>query len=306
MSEKKSFRNLSAEFILLTVVLIWAINMPLVKWTVEKFDVFVYNSLRFICGTIVAAIVYFSRYEWKRIQKEDWGKLLTVGFVAYVCYQLVFIVGIRKTTAGNASLFLATAPLWTVFFNRILHKEQISNSVWLGMVISLAGIITIILGSGKEISLGGDVFLGDVLMLIAAMLWALNTNLQKPLLVKYSASQLTVIMLLVGTPFLTAVAIPPAMEMDFASLHWTYYFAMFLSGTISIGIANYFWSIGVKRIGPAKTGNYNNLVPVLALFFSYIALGEKLEMIQLFGASATICGVWIARREKKITNGILE
>jgi len=273
--------------------------MPLVKWTVEKFDIFVYNSLRFICGTIAAAFIYFSRYEWKKIQREDWGKLFLVGFVAYVCYQLVFIIGIKRTTAGNAVIFLATAPLWTVVFNRLIHKEHIRNNLWFGMFISLSGIVAIILGSGKEISLSGEVFLGDCLMLTAAMLWALNTNLQKPLLVKYSASQLTLIMLLVGTPFLTLVATTALHTFSFTALSWEYYLAMFLSGVISIGFANYFWSIGVKRIGPAKTGNYNNLVPVLALFFSYIALGEKLETIQLFGASATIAGVWIARRENK-------
>lgn len=299
---QKSFRNLSADFILLLVVIIWAANMPLVKWTVEKFDIYAYNSLRFICGTITAIFIYFSRYEWKKVQHEDWGKLFLVGFVAYVMYQLVFIMGIRKTTAGNAALLLATAPLWTVVFNQLIHKEKIHKQLWFGMAISLLGVVLIILGSSKKIEFGSDALIGDVLMFLAAMCWALNTNLQKNLLAKYSASQLTLIMLVVGTPFLTAVAIPSFTSFDFTSLHWTYYFAMVISGVISIGFANYFWSIGVKRIGPAKTGNYNNLVPVLALVFSYITLGEKLETIQFVGATATIAGVWLARREKK--NGV--
>jgi len=86
------------------------------------------------------------------------------------------------------------------------------------------------------------------------------------------------------------------MNMNWSLVGWTYWAATFLSGALSIGIANLFWSQGVQRLGPGRTANFNNLVPVLALIMSYFALKEELHLLQLLGAAITIGGVWLARR----------
>jgi drug/metabolite transporter (DMT)-like permease len=52
----------------------------------------------------------------------------------------------------------------------------------------------------------------------------------------------------------------------------------------------------VKHLGPGRTANFNNLVPVLAFIFSYFTLHEQLLPIQFVGAGVTVVGIWIARR----------
>ena len=297
--DKNKLQLLSTDFLLITVVVLWAGNLPLVKWALHGNDVFVFNSIRFLVAAVVTAVIYFSRNTWQPLQRNDILKIIGAGIVANVFYQLFFIFGINKTSAGNASILLSTAPLWTVVFSRLIHKEKVQSQLWLGMVISLFGVVLIIFGSSKKISFGSEALFGDILMFFAAMMWALNTNLQKFFLTRYSASQLTFIWMMVGSASLTLIALPSAQTVDFTALHWSYYLAAFSSGAHSIGIATYLWTIGVKRIGPAKTANFNNLVPVLALFLSYVFIGETLETLQFFGAAATIAGVWIARRENK-------
>ena len=95
------------------------------------------------------------------------------------------------------------------------------------MVISLFGVVLIIFGSSKKISFGSEVLFGDILMFFAAMMWALNTNLQKFFLTRYSASQLTFIWMMVGSASLTLIALPSAQTVDFTALHWSYYLAAF-------------------------------------------------------------------------------
>ena len=297
--DKNKLQLLSTDFLLITVVVLWAGNLPLVKWALQGNDVFVFNSMRFLVAAIVTALIYFSRNTWQPLQRNDIVKIIGAGIVANVLYQMFFIFGISKTSAGNASILLATAPLWTVVFSRLIHKENVHAQLWLGMAISLCGVVLIIFGSSKKISFGSEALFGDVLMFFAAMMWALNTYLQKFFLTRYSASQLTFIWMMVGSASLTLIALPSVHSVNFTALHWSYYLAAFSSGALSIGIANYLWTIGVKRIGPAKTANFNNLVPVLALILSYIFIGETLEMLQCIGAAATIAGVWIARRENK-------
>lgn len=289
-------REIAAEISLLFVMLIWGANYPLAKYALGGMNTFVFNAIRFAVAAIVLLLFFLLRSEWKPVQKGDWGKLIRAGFVGNVIYQMAFIIGLSLTTAGNSAVLLSTSPLWTVFLNARMHKEKIRPLTWAGMAISLLGIILIIAGSGKKIALGGNELIGDIIILCAAILWALNTNLQKPLLVHYSPAQLSLVMIAIGSLGLSVVALPAVVTFDWAALDWTYYVAAIASGAFSIGIANLVWSRGVKRLGPSRTSNFNNLVPVIALMISYFTLHEQLLPIQFVGAGITVIGIWIARR----------
>jgi drug/metabolite transporter (DMT)-like permease len=65
---------------------------------------------------------------------------------------------------------------------------------------------------------------------------------------------------------------------------------------MSIGAATVLWAVGIKNIGPRRTANFNNLVPILAFVFAYLTLGENMYPLQIVGAGITLVGVWLARR----------
>jgi len=286
-----------AELWLLVVMLVWAANYPLAKFALERLNPFIFNSIRFIVAAAILALPFLrSERHWLRVGREDIPKLFRAGFVANVVYQIFFIIGLSMTTAGNSAVLLSTSPLWTVFLNARLHKEKIQPMMWGGMLISLTGVVLIVVGSGKKFGFGGQEFFGDVIALVAAALWGLNTNLQKPLLVRYSPLQLALIMVSIGAVGLTLTAIPSAVMLNWTTVSWQAVLAAVLSGAFSIGIANTIWSNGVRRLGPGRTANFNNLVPVLAFIISYFTLHEELLPIQFAGAAVTIVGVWIARR----------
>ncbi|MDI6767272.1 MAG: DMT family transporter [Bacteroidota bacterium] len=284
------------EFWLLLVVVIWATNYPIAKYGLMGLNPFVFNSIRYIVATSVICFLFIRYFQWTPVDRSDMPKLFRAGIVASVIYQLFFIIGLSMTTAGNSAVLLSTSPLWTVFLNARLHKEKIRYQMWIGMVLSLSGIVMIIIGSGKKLEFGGNDILGDIISLIAAALWALNTTLQKPLLVKYPAPQFALIQFVIGAVGLSLIALPSAISIEWESIHWSYYFAAIVSGTLSIGIANLIWSHGIKKIGPGRTANFGNLIPVIAFIVSYFTLHEDLLIIQFIGAGVTILGVWVARK----------
>ena len=296
MNQPDRSREILAEALLLAVVLIWASNFPIAKYAISRLDIFLFNGIRFVVAGLMLTMIFRARFTWTPIEKTDWPKLLRAGLVANVLYQVAFIVGLSMTTAGNSAVLLATAPLWTVFLNARIHRERIRPLIWVGMLVSLFGVVMIIIGSGKKLEFGGTELFGDLISLTAAFLWGLNTNLQKPLLARYATLQISLVMISVGAVVLTALAIPAALALDWGSVHWTYYAAAIVSGALSIALANIFWSFGVKRLGPRKTGNFSNLVPVLALVIAYFTLHEELFLIQFIGVAVTLAGVWVARR----------
>jgi drug/metabolite transporter (DMT)-like permease len=285
-----------AELLLLVVVVVWAANYPLAKWGLTRIHPFVFNAIRFVTAVAVSGAVFAWRGTWKPVERGDWPKLLAAGIVASVIYQVVFIIGLSLTTAGNSAILLSTAPLWTVFIHARMHKEKIPRMMWVGMLVSLVGVVFIIVGSGKKLEWSIASLAGDIITLTAAGLWGLNTNLQKPLLERYSIYQLTVIVMAVGAAGLTLIALPAAASMAWRDAEWTHYAATFVSGALSIGLSNLVWSHGVKLLGPGRTSNFSNLVPVLAILISFFTLGEPLLVVQFAGMGVTIAGVWVARR----------
>jgi drug/metabolite transporter (DMT)-like permease len=285
-----------AELLLLLVAFIWAGNYPVTKWGIAGLGIWVFNAVRFIVATGVVLVLFRMRESWVQLRLEDWRAFFRAGVVASILYQVAFIVGLSLTTAGNAAVILATAPLWTIFLQARLHRERIDRSVWIGTCLSLCGIILIVLGSGKRLEFGGTALIGDLVTLAAAGLWALNTNLQKPLVARLPPLQVTLVMLLIGAVGLSLLAVPAAVSLSWGDVTWIAWLCALASGALSIGVANAIWTLGVKRIGPGRTSNFQNVVPVLAFIISYFTLHEDLTPVHFLGAGVTIAGVWYARR----------
>ena len=144
-----------AQLLLLLVVFIWATNYPIAKFAISKLDVFLFNGIRFVVASGVLAVMFFSRSPWIPANKADWRKILRAGIIANVFYQSAFIIGLSLTTAGNSAVLMATSPLWTLFVNAKLHKEKIQPNMWLGMAISLAGVLMIIAEVAESSNLAG-------------------------------------------------------------------------------------------------------------------------------------------------------
>jgi drug/metabolite transporter (DMT)-like permease len=287
----------SAELLLLLVVFIWAANYPVTKFGLLRLDIYVFNSIRFIVAFALLASIFVARREWFTMPPADRGKIIQLGLLVSIFYQLAFILGIHLTSAGNVAVILSTSPLWTALFSARINRERILPPTWVGMSISLAGIFLIILGSGKKLEIGSTALYGDLISVLAAILWALNTNLQKPLLARYSTVQLSVVTLGIGAVGLTLIAVPSGLAIDWTAIPFPYYAAAILSGALSIGTANVLWSYGVKRLGPSRTANFNNLVPVFAFIISALVLNDPVSWYEIVGAAVTIVGVTVARRK---------
>ena len=289
-------RDKTTELLLLTVAIIWASNYPLTKFGLIALNIFVFNSIRFIVAFVLLLVIMRARSLSLKIDPSDRKRILQLGLIVSIIYQCAFIIGIKNTSAGNAAVILSTSPLWTAFFSGRIYKMRVPPQTWLGLSISLIGIVLIIIGSGKNFEFNSMALVGDLMSLVAAVLWGLNTTLQKPLLTRYTTIELSVMTLGIGAVGLTLIAIPPALMMDWHSVSFPYILAAILSGALSIGTANVLWSYGVKNIGPSRTSNFNNLVPVFAFLIAYMTIGESVTKLQVLGAGITIFGVWIVRR----------
>jgi drug/metabolite transporter (DMT)-like permease len=296
MTFRPSPRVHPVESMLMAAVIIWAANYPLSKYGLSGLGVFVFNALRFVVASLFLVLLFVRRFHWMPVARRDWMKLLGLGVLANVIYQAAFVAGLNLTTSGNAAVLLSTSPLWTVWLDARINKQPITAGMIWGMLLSLCGVVLIIAGSGKEVTIGGAALKGDLICLGAAALSGLANTLQRPFLLRYGVPQVSLILILIGAGGLTLLAVPSALQTSWISVHWSYYAAVLASGAFSIAIGSLFWNRGIKELGPGQAANFNNLIPVLAFVIAYFALGEKLYLTQFIGAAITIAGVWYARR----------
>ena len=281
---------------LLTVAVIWALNFSVVKASLSEIDIYSFNAMRFIlAASLIWGIIVFRGVN-VNIPKSDWLPLLAIGLIGNVLYQWLFIVGINLTLSANAAVMLGTIPIWIAIFSHLFTDEKMTRLKAIGVVLAFSGVAAIVAGGGNPLSLASETFRGDIIIVCAAITWAVFTIRSKQFLKRYTALQFSGIMALIGAVSLTSLSFITGESTDWASVSYAAWGGTIYSGMLSIGLAYLIWNNGIVNVGPVKTSVYQNLVPVLGLLFGIILLNESLSSLQYVGAAIVVTGIVMTRR----------
>ena len=122
-----SSRDYTTDLALVFLAAIWGINFSVVKIVLEVFDPLSLNALRFPMAALALTLVTRGAPGDLLPRREDWPRILTLGALGNVAYQLCFMFGLDWTDAGNASLLLSTTPVWTLILSPIAGHERASG-----------------------------------------------------------------------------------------------------------------------------------------------------------------------------------
>lgn len=287
-------RDHATDLGLLALAAIWGINFSVVKAVLGVLDPLALNALRFPLAAAVLGLV-LTRLPGPPLEARDRIRLALLGILGNVVYQLAFILGIEATLAGNASLLLATSPVWTVLLSAALGHEAPNLLVFMGSAITLGGMVLVVLGGGHALGWGWQTVRGDLLMVGAAVLWSVYTVGSGSFVRKYGAIRVTAWTLWVGTPLLVLIGIPALVSTPWASIPAWAWGGVAYAGVFSVGVAYLLWYRGVRRLGNSRTALYSNLVPVAAILTAWAWLGEVPTALQSSGAVVILAGISLAR-----------
>lgn len=291
------------EAALLSVVLIWGLNFIVMKLVLEVMHPHVMNMFRLLASGTVLVYIYWLK-EGRSVRRclaplqTHFGALLRLGVVGWLLYQVAFIVGLDYTTAENAALIMASPPLWTALLSTAMGIERLSLAGWLGLLISLAGTLTVVLFGSDALTFESDLLLGNIIMLGAAIMWGSYTSLTKPLVTDLRPIAVTVLALLLVYPILVAIGIPYWDAVEWHRVTWLHWAAIFLSGSLSTGVAIAVWNTAIQKLGASHTAAFNNLVPFVAVVAGFLILDDPLFLAQLIGGILIIAGLAVMRRAR--------
>lgn len=295
---KQLFTDLS----LLFIAVIWALNFTVIKASLAEIDPYSFNALRFILASSFIWVIVAKRKAWFSVPKNDWLPMVILGLGGNLLYQWLFIVGIDLTFAANAAVMLGTIPIWVAIASHLLKLETMNQLKGIGVIFAFLGVIMIIVAGENPVQLGSATFTGDIVIVVAAVVWAIYTIYSKSYLSRYSPLQFSALMSTIGAVSLVLIAIPNAAETEWSSVSPLAYGGVIYSGLLAIGLAYLIWNNGIQTVGAVRTATYQNLVPVLGLIFGVVILGENLTLWQYTGSAVVIAGILITRHGGQITS----
>jgi drug/metabolite transporter (DMT)-like permease len=278
------------------MVLVWGVNFAVVKHALAVFEPLAFNALRFVVASVFVGIVLRVQGALVLPERRHLARIVWLGLLGNVAYQMCFILGLARTRAGSAALILALTPILTAFFSMLTGHERPGWRTWAGAALSVLGI-ALVTGAGALLE-GHDALVGNLILVFAAAVWAVYTVGARPIVERYGSIQTTAWTLWVGTAGLVALGIPALLRQQWDVVGAEAWGGLFFSALFAIGLAYLIWYRGVERIGNTRTAIFSNLTPVVAMIAAAILLKESPTGWAVLGAVLTLGGVMVVRADR--------
>ncbi len=222
--------------------------------------------------------------------RSDWLGFGALGFTGVFIYHLALNTGERTVSAGAASLLVNTTPVFTVLLAALFLKDHLSRRGALGMAIAFAGAGLVSMGTNGGLKLE----MGAIFVLAAAVAQAVYFIVQKNMLERYGALELTTVSTVCGCLMLSMFT-PELIDAVSTAPRSASLVALYLGIGPSAG-AYLGWAHIVSTLPLSRAVTLLYLVPVLAYLLGWAVLGETPSLLSVVGGIATIAGVALVHR----------
>ena len=295
-TQKKRFSDGFAYFLLTIPPLCWAGNVVLARGVVD-----IVPPVGFAFWRWTLAFLVLVPFTWNRIRQDFgmisryWKRLALLAFLGIAGFNTLLYTAVHTTTAINCSLIQTAMPAIILVISGIAFREPVGLLRIGGVALCMLGASLVVLRGDLSTLIGLSVARGDLLMLLAVILYGLYSVLVKKRPEMHPITFLTVIFgagaLMLFPLYLWENVTGPAMILRADVVFSILYVALFPS------IVSYFcWNRGIEMIGPSRAGLFINLVPVFASIMAVIWLQESMELFHYFGMGCIFLGICLFNR----------
>ena len=289
-----------AHLALLGTNIFFAINYTAVKYIIGAgfINPFGLNIVRVAVTASLFWIMYLIGKKPARIAKKDYKIFFLSALMGIAINQLLFIKGLSLTWSIHASLLMLVTPIIITFIAAWLLKERLTLNKMAGLGLGITGAAVLILAKEKTGN-PSEVFLGDILIILNAVSYAVYFILVKPLMKDYDPLQVLRIIFTIGFFIML-----PFCFREFTQIPWHVYglkaiavlALIVIGGTFLAYILNIY---GIKILGASVAGAYIYSQPLFAAAIAVFFLGEELTLYKIIAGLVIFCGVWLANKKPK-------
>lgn len=232
--------------------------------------------------------------DWPNL-KPHLGFLFAMGALGFASFNGLFYVAAHHTTAINMGIISGITPVFVLLGALLAYRTPTRKLQWVGAGVTLVGVAVVASGGSPERLLQLRLNNGDMLVVLAAILYAGYTvSLQK----RPTASAISIFTVLAASAFLVSlpmVAVEAWLgELQAPTLRgWGVIVLVALFPSLLAQLA-FIRVVGI--IGPGRAGIFINLTPVFSTMIAVLYLGEAIRVYHGVALGLVLGGIWLAER----------
>jgi len=255
--------------------------------------------LRFaVASVLLLLLTYRTAGGLPPLKPRQYPGIILLGLTGIAAYNVLFFKGLCRIEAARAAMIIATCPVFIALFSSVFFRQKLGATGILGIGLSVAGAM-IVISRGNPLKLFDDgIGQGEVFILGCVLCWTAYSLIGKAMMKELSPLVLVTYSSTLGAAVLFAPALREGMLGDIMTCsaeNWLCILYLGVCGTV-IGFVWYYR--GVEKIGPVKAGLFINFVPVWAVIFACLILGEKPTGSLFAGAAFVIGGVCLTNKRQ--------
>jgi drug/metabolite transporter (DMT)-like permease len=290
-------RLFDAPYLLLSLTsLFWAGNIVLGRYAAGHVPPVALAFIRW-CGAFLILIAFawpFLKRDWPKI-RAHLGIMLILTLAGITIYNSMAYWGLQYTQAINALLITSAHPLLVAGWAFILYRERLTVWQTIGIVLSLAGVLTIL--TRGDLSALRDVRfnIGDIVFFSAQIIYSFYATLIKsrPNIhpISFLAFTIGAGAVMLAPIYAAEVAAGITFTLDLKAFLILAYITVFPSL-----LAYLFFNRGIELIGPNRAAPFYHLIPIFGSALAIVFLGERPELFHAAGYALVLAGIFIGTR----------
>ena len=237
-------------------------------------------SLRFLIAFIVSLIFLYKKIFPIKIKEFIYSLILSI--ILFLVF-ITMTIGVKYTTATNASFLISLSVIFIPFFSWIFNKEKPKKSIFIVLIIVLIGIMLLTLDKNLELHIG------DILCLICSLLFSFHIIITEKLV--KTNNPITLGVLQFGGVALLSFLVQYLIESLILPKNKNFWISLLILSVFCTALAYIIQTVSQKKLSSTLIGLILSLEPIFSGIFGYFFLNEYLNFQQYIGAFLLLISV---------------
>lgn len=274
---------------------IWGGVYVVSKVVLEVIPPFTLLEIRFAIALLVLGSIVVANKTY--IARKDLPAMMGIGLVGVTLSIGAQFLGTKFSSAHMGALITSASPAFIVLFAVWLLREKLKLFQLLGMILATIGVIVVV--GMPDASAASTSLLGNLILLVAAVTWALYTVMCKRATSLYSSVVVTTYAALFGLIFTFPVML---WELSGTSVNWSFGWEIW-AGILYVGIVStagafYLWNKGFELMSAGSGAGFFFVQPIVGAFLGWLLLNEHLTVSFFIGTVLILGGVALSNLRK--------
>jgi drug/metabolite transporter (DMT)-like permease len=288
-------KHFKAVFIAVFVTFLWSTSWVFIKIGLQAdLPPVTFAGLRYVLAFLcLVPFVLFNeghRRNIRKISKTMWVQLVVLGFVLYTITMASQYIGLSYLPSATVSLLLNFSPLFVAIPSGLINKEKTSFSQWLGILLTLIGVIIYFLPLNIPF---GQLF-GLVIVMIGVLSNAVASLLGRKVNLESGLPPIiiTTISMCIGGLILL---IAGSTMQGFGKLEFSHWLIIIWLAVVNTSFAFTMWNKSLQTLTAVESSIINSLMLPQIAIITWIFLSESLNLRQIFGLGLVTIGIIIVQ-----------